>query len=124
MKKYLFILTSLVMCFVLSSCNRVSGNPKEDADKMCDELIEVSEDYDVDKLDDVINKYIKYYEKAPLKDRVKFVQYVNDNKKLENSKSFMKMTEKESFQNSSAVKDMDIFYKETRKEAREADIWD
>lgn len=124
MRKYLFILASMAICLIFSSCDRVSGDPKKDADKMSEELIEVASDYDVEKLDKVIDKYVKYYEKAPLKDRVKFIRNVNDNGKLENSEAFRKMTEKESFKNSSAVEDMDMFFKETRKEAREADIWD
>lgn len=124
MKKYLFILSAVVICLVFSSCNRVSGDPQKDADKLADELIEVSKDYDVEKLNDVLNKYIKYYENAPLKDRVKFLRYFKYSKRLEDNESFERMTRKESFQNSPAVKDMDMFYRATRKEAREADIWD
>ncbi len=124
MRKYLFIFASFAMCFVLFACSKVSGNPKEDADKMCDELIEVAADNNVEKADKIIDKYLKYYEDAPLKERVKFIQSFQDNDKLFENEDFIKMTEKESFRNSEAVKNMDTFFTKTMKEALREGIQD
>lgn len=123
MKKYICLLTFALICILAAGCNRVSGNPREDADKMADELIEVAHDYDAKKVDKIVGKYVKYYENAPLRDRVKFIRRFRDNKKLEDNSAFERMTEKESFKECPAVEDMDDLFKTTRKEAVEADIW-
>lgn len=122
MKNFISFFTSILLCIMFSSCGGVSGNPEKDANQMCKELVSAAESNDIEKANNVMDKYYEHYKSAVLADKIIFIQTMSNNPAFENSKVWQEFTETEDFQNSTVTKKLDILYKQTRSEAKELGV--
>lgn len=55
------IFLAMLMAVCLMSCQKVTGNPAEDADNLCTELMECANEGDMERAEKLIKEYNDYY---------------------------------------------------------------
>lgn len=125
MKAFLKIMAGLVLVLLLAACktnNGVSGDPNQDADRMCEEMLKAAQENDIEAAKQAMTKYYDYYKSAEIEDQVAFVQSVHENEIL-NNPEFRKLAQTKAFQKLAINKKFDKFYRTVREKGRKEGIW-
>lgn len=121
LKSFFFLLISM---FVFSCSSGITGNPKEDANKMVKELLEAGKENDYKKINEIVGSYYEYYSKTDLVDRVTFLKSIDfDNLPEEDNLMWHELVQNKDFQECPNVMRLDLLEGETKREAREKGIW-